>query len=504
MAKNEVKWGALLSYLLIIVNALYGFIVTPYILASIGEGDFGVYKTITSLSAALMVLDLGLGGTVMRYVAKYKSENRKDKIESFISMSLGEGGIIIGIFAVVSVVIYALLPAIYSDSLTASQFSLAKGLFTVLAVNMGLHIVENVFNGIITGHNKFTFANGLKLIRIALRIALVFVIFVFVKSAYVLVLLDLFLTILLLVAECTYSRKVLGVKVKISFKSWDNSVFKESFKYTSLIFITTIGAQINNNLDNVVIGAFKGASPVAVYSMALLIFGMFEQLSTSISGVMLPTVTNILKQEDGINKVQKTIVSAGRIQFALLGAALTGFVIIGKSFIRLWLGEGFGDVYYITLILIGPAILELCVNVCLAVLRAKNMLGFRTGVLLGTTILNAVITIVGVKHTNYYAAAVGTALSFLIGSVIIMNIYYYKKLRFNMLKIYAGIFSKTWLCLLLSGALMFLSSRIFTEGWLSLILNIIVFAIVFGATMLLFGLNKEEKQMIPVIGKVLK
>ena len=84
MAKNEVKWGALLSYLLIIINSLYGFLIVPFILSSLGEAEYGVYKTISSLSSALMILDLGLGGTVMRYIAKFKSDDRKDKIQSFI------------------------------------------------------------------------------------------------------------------------------------------------------------------------------------------------------------------------------------------------------------------------------------------------------------------------------------------------------------------------------------------------------------------------------------
>ena len=125
---------------------------------------------------------------------------------------------------------------------------------------------------------------------------------------------------------------------------------------------------------------------------------MFEQLSTSLSSVMLPTVTNILKTDHDGTELQKTVVKIGRIQFMLLGAALAGFIVLGKDLINLWLGKGYDDVYIITLILMAPALLELCVNVCLAVLRAKNMLGFRTGVLLGVTVLNAIVTLVGVKY----------------------------------------------------------------------------------------------------------
>ena len=65
-----------------------------------------------------------------------------------------------------------------------------------------------------------------------------------------------------------------------------------------LIFITTIATQANGNLDNVIIGAVVNARAITVYSMGLLIFSMFEQLSTSISSVMLPTVTETLKNDD--------------------------------------------------------------------------------------------------------------------------------------------------------------------------------------------------------------
>ncbi len=504
MAKNEVKWGALLSYLLVIINALYGFLIIPYILSSLGDAEYGVYKTISSLSSALMILDLGLGGTAMRYIAKFNADGKKEKIESFISMALGEGSIICAGLTLISVAIYALIPSIYAEGLSADEIGLAKKLFAILAMNMVFHIIENVFNGVISGFNKFTVSNGIKLARILLRVGLLFVVFAFVKSAVALVLIDLGLTIAQIFIEFIYIRIKLKTKVKISFKNWDKAIFKESFKYTMLLFVTTIAAQINNNLDNVVIGAIRGSELVAVYSMGLLIFGMFEQLSTSLSGVMLPTVTNVLKNDRDGNEIQKTIINIGRIQFILLGAALVGFAVLGKSAIKLWLGEGYEDVYGITLILMAPALLELCVNVCLSVLRAKNILGFRTAVLFGTTALNAVITIVGVKFVGYYAAAVGTALSFLIGSVVIMNIYYWKKLSFNMLKIYRKIFSGTWLCLLLSGGAIFVSSHFLTEGWIAFILNVAIFCGVYGMTLILFGFKKDEKKKIPVLKKLVK
>ena len=102
MAKNEVKWGAILSYVLIFLNAAYGLFLTPYILGQIGEASYGVYKTISAFTSSLMVLDLGLGGTMMRYIAKYRADKEEKKIPNFISMGLIQTSAICVVVGIVS------------------------------------------------------------------------------------------------------------------------------------------------------------------------------------------------------------------------------------------------------------------------------------------------------------------------------------------------------------------------------------------------------------------
>lgn len=231
------------------------------------------------------------------------------------------------------------------------------------------------------------------------------------------------------------------------------------------MFLTSIAAQVNNNLDNVIIGAISEPALVTVYSMGLLVFGMYENLSTSVSGVMLPTVTYLLEEDDSDVKIQRLIVKVGRIQFLLLGAAVVGFACVGKDFINAWLGAGYEDVYAITLILMVPSLFELCVNVCLSILRARNKLVFRTCILFASTILNAIVTVLAVKYWSYIGEAFGTAASFIIGSLIGMNLYYYKELHLPMLKIYRGITKGIWFCLAIAGVALFLVSRRISGGW---------------------------------------
>lgn len=499
MINKQVKIGVILSYILIILNTLYGLFLTPYIVGSLGEAEYGVYKTIAALGSSLMVLDLGIGGTVTRYIASYVAKKEEDKIPNFAAMSILQAGALCLLLLLASIVVFLLIKPIYSSSFLPEQIGKAQILFTVLSVNIMLHVLSNVIYGIIAGYNKFSFGNMTKLMRLVFKIVLIFVLLKFIPDSLTLVLIDLLLTVVFLLVDLIYIRKRIGLKIKLT--KWDKKLFLESGLYTGLMFLTSVAAQINNNVDNVIIGAIRGPSLVTIYSMGLLIFAMYENLSCSISGVMLPTVSNVLERENGQTEVQKLIIKVGRIQFMLLGAAVVGFVFVGKSFINVWLGQGFEDVYIITLILMIPSLFELCVNVCLAVLRAKNMLSFRTGVLFASTVLNVVVTVLAVKYWSYIGAAIGTAMSFLFGSVIVMNIYYYKNLGFNMMKIYKGIFSGIWLCMIVAGGVLALSTRLLGNGVLSLIGNVVVFCVVYGATLLLFGLTKEEKYALPIIGK---
>ena len=488
---RQIKIGVLLSYFLIILNTLYGLFLTPYMIGQLGTSEYGVYKTISSFSSSLMVLDLGIGSTVMRFVAKYRATRDEKSIPNFVAMSLIQAVAMSGVILVIGTVVFFSIKPVYSATFSSSELLKAQILFCILLLNMVLHVFENVINGVITGSNRFLFGNGIKVIRLLMRVFLIVSLLAVCSNSVVLVLIDLMMTVASIIIEMVYIVRKLHIKPKYSH--WDRALFFDTGKYTMLMFLTSIAAQVNNNLDNVIIGAITGPALVTVYSMGLLIFGMYENLSTSVSGVMLPTVTNLLEEDDSDVKIQRLIVKVGRIQFLLLGAVVVGFACVGKDFINAWLGAGYEDVYAITLILMVPSLFELCVNVCLSILRARNKLVFRTCILFASTILNAIVTVLAVKFWSYIGAAFGTAASFIIGSLIVMNIYYYKELHLPMLKIYRGITKGIWLCLAIAGVALFLVSRQISGGWGALIVNIIIFCIIYGAMLLAFGLSTEEK-----------
>lgn len=491
---SQIKYGAILSYVLIVVNSLQGMFLAPYILSQIGDSSYGVYKAIASFSSTIMVLDLGIGTTVMRYTAKFRAERKSEDVANFAAMGLIEASIMALIVFAVSICIFCFLPSFYSDTFTSDEIALARILFLILAVNMVLVIVENVLSGIITGSNCFVFANGTKLFLLVFRIIASVALLQKWKSAVVLVLCTLVCSMITMVLQLYYIRNRLGIHIRLS--KWDTTLFRESFSYTILMFIQTLAIQANGNIDNIVISKVIGPIAVAVYSFGIQMFNMYESLAMAFSNLMLPYVSKKISDGADNSELQQVVTRVGRMQFLVLGAALAGFICVGKDFIYLWLGKGYEDVYYLSLIMMVPVTFTLIQNVCLSILRAKNMMKFRTYCLLITATINAVLTIIGTQLFNYYAAAIGTGISVIVGSVIMMNIYYHKKLGFKVIKFYTDVLKRLVLCVVIPAIVIVLCGNIGSVSWIRLIVQIITYLIIYGVLVWVYGLSKDEKNYL--------
>ncbi len=56
---NQLKAGAALNYVVILLNTLVGLLYTPYMLRMMGQSEYGLYSLVASVIAYLTILDLG-------------------------------------------------------------------------------------------------------------------------------------------------------------------------------------------------------------------------------------------------------------------------------------------------------------------------------------------------------------------------------------------------------------------------------------------------------------
>lgn len=64
---NQVRLGAVLSYVSMGLSTLISLIYTPIMLGRLGETEYGVYGAVGPIISYLLLLSMGLGSAYIRY-----------------------------------------------------------------------------------------------------------------------------------------------------------------------------------------------------------------------------------------------------------------------------------------------------------------------------------------------------------------------------------------------------------------------------------------------------
>ena len=72
MQQNQIKAGAILSYVQMALSIAVGLIYTPVMIRLLGQSEYGLYSAVTSVISMLYVLHFGFGSAYQRYYSKYK------------------------------------------------------------------------------------------------------------------------------------------------------------------------------------------------------------------------------------------------------------------------------------------------------------------------------------------------------------------------------------------------------------------------------------------------
>ena len=502
--KNNKLLGVILSYTLAVVDVVVALFFIPFLLSALGDTNYGAYKLMQSTASYLSVLDFGIGSTITRYIVKYKVKKQLDEERNFLAMGLLVYGAISLVIMAISLVVAALIPSMYATSIPQDILPMAQTLFLIICVTTVLSLFNHAFNGLLIAYERFSLASLLNIIKILFRVFfIVFGLKIF-SSPLLVVTIDAIAEGLLLLFTALYSS--IGLKCKPKLSHWDWPLAKEAFIFTLAIFFQSIINQFNTNLDNIVLGVFTTAATVSMYSMVLQIYTLYSTVATSISTVYLPSISAMVFEDKSDDEITDAVIFPSRIQLIILLLVYTGFLILGKDFVGLWINrDGYSDVYGLGCLLLGAATFELSQTTITSVLKAKNILHGRSIILAVFTLLNAVITVALVPVLGPYGAAIGTAFSLVFGYGIVLGWYYARVAKLNMKKYYKSVYAKivptALLNLLVGGAFVWI---IPVGGVIGFLLKGIVYVITYIAIMYFIAMSKQEKALAGAAFKKIK
>ena len=492
---NKKTLGIILSYLLIAVDIIVGILFVPFLLKSLGDQEYGLYKLMLSTASYLSVLDFGIGGTITRYVVKFRTEQKRKDEENFLAMGFLIYALLALIIILIAFGVAFCIPKIYAVSINPEQFKYAQLIFMLICGQMAVTLFNHAYNGLLLAYEKYVYQKIVSIVKILLRVLLLIVLISSTKSAVVIAIVDLALSFSLVVFNHFYCKRKLKCKIKLH--AWDWKLAKEAGVFTLAILLQSIINQFNSNVDTIVLGIYVSTAVISMYSLVLQMFNMYSSLSTAVSSIYLPSLSKAVFAGESDDQITDRIIKPSRIQLVILLLALTGFILFGKQFINVWVGSEYFEVYLLSCIILISATLELSQNTITAILKAKNKLHGKTFILGLSTIVNVILTFILVPKIGALGATIGTAFSLVFGYVLVLNFYYHFKIKINMITYY----KKTYKGILLSAiiaCIIGIPINIYLPlgGWLGFIVKAVIYAIIYFVIIYFLGLNDEERNFV--------
>ena len=494
-SNKEIKIGAILSYVIIFANMIIGVLYTPILTSKLGQSEYGLYSLVTSIISYLTILDFGFGNAIIVYTARYRVNNEKEKQEKLHGMFFLIYTIIGIIAGIIGAVIWLNADNLFANSMSPEEISKAKILLGILNFNLIITFPLSVFSSIITAYEKFVFAKVLNLARIILNPIIMIILLNIGYKSVALVILTTVLNITTLILNFGYCKKKLNIKLK--FGKLDFSLLKEIMAYSVWVFLNSIMDKINWALDQFILGIYAGTVTVAVYSVAGNLNQMYVNFSTAISGVLLPRVTEMEERKATDKEFTDVFIKTGRLQYVVMALIISGFVLYGREFINiLWVGPEYDQSYFIACILMIPSTVSLIQSVGLNILQAKNKYKFRVMVLMIFAVVNVIVSIILAQIYGGIGAAIGTAISIVLGQIIFMNIFYYKNIKIDIPLFWKNIF-KMSIPMVVAIIIAIIIKQVWTiNSSLVLILQIVIYSIIYAILVWNKSMNLEEKNMI--------
>lgn len=488
--KKQISGGIVLAIVSQAITIIAGLVYTPVMIRILGQSEYGLYQLVLSVVNYLNLMNFGFSGAYIRYYSAAKANGDEREVTNVNGMFMKVFLLIAMLCIAAGTVLYFRID-ILGDKLTADDYVIAKKLLVMMVVTLALSFPNSLLTAYMSANERFIYQKGLNIVLNIISPLMTLPLLWAGMGSVGVVAVSLLLAVVRLAVNGWYCFKKLGMRINLRYT--DRKVFAGLLGYTFFIFLSDVVDQLNTNVDKFLLGRMIGKVSVAVYSVGFNLKNYYLMVSWIVSEMFIPEANRLAIEEKDDRKLTLLFTKVGRYNNYICLLILTGFILVGKQFIQLWVGDGYEKSYWVCLMLILagyiPSVQTLGVNIQ----NAKNMHKARSVVYFGIAVVNVIVSIFLIRRWGEIGAVIGTLAAMLIGTGAFMNWYYQTKIRLDIGYFWKEILKWTVPAGLLCAAAYFVMRQLTLDSWLKLILAAGAYALVYAGLMWTLGLSGDER-----------
>ncbi|MDI6447841.1 lipopolysaccharide biosynthesis protein [Anaerobaca lacustris] len=348
--RSRMAWNVIISWAGQMVFIVAGFIMPRMIDRRLGQETLGIWDFSWSMVAYFGLIQMGVGSSVSRYVAKYRARGEVSLVSSIVSSVMFLQSAMALVILVLTGLLAYLLPSFWGERL-GDGIGDAQVVVMTLGASLAIQIALAAFTGVITGCHRWDIHNYIKAgwhVVTVVAMIVVLQLGLGIRSLAVASLIGLALADLNRII-CAF---VLCPGMRVGFRLVRASMIRSAFGFGVKTLAPRAADLLLNQTSSILIAGFLGPAALALYSRPRSLAQHTHMLVSKLAFVVTPTAS-AMHSASRRAELRELLISSTRYAACISLPLTIGLAIMGGPLMLLWMGRDYANGTLVALVALG-------------------------------------------------------------------------------------------------------------------------------------------------------
>ena len=408
--------NVLLAWAAFAFTVVVNFFLSPFIVHTLGNTEYGVWVLLASLVGYMGLLDLGVRGAVSRYIARHHARVEDEEAGRVASAGLAIFSAAGLVALAASVVIALVLEHLFK--IPPGTLLVARIVVVLGGLNVAVSLVSGVFGGAVTAMQRFDLDAVVGIGIGALRAVALLAALSAGGGLLALALVQLGCTLLQTLVYFVLTAR-LYPELRYRLRGLDGAELRKIFSFSVYSSLLHFSAALIYSADALVIGAFLPVASVTYFAIASTLTDYTRSIIGAISRTMTPRASAL----DGLGarqELEQVLLKAGAVSSLVTLPITITFILRGGAFIGLWMGPGYAATSGRILVILAVALSlaagrQVVASTVIGVNRHREMVPFY----IAEALINVGLSVYWIRSLGLVGVALGTTVPNLVTTLLV-------------------------------------------------------------------------------------
>jgi O-antigen/teichoic acid export membrane protein len=457
------------------------FIMTPLILKKIGVRGYGTWAVFLAINGLTSLADLGLVGTLSKFVAEYHAQRDTVALRRVLNSGLA---LFLFLTSVIGIALWTLAPRLqgllFRGSATPSAELIA--LFRFFLIVIAANVMNLLFSSVTGGLQRLDLTNLISAVNVFLNalfsaalllggLGLRALVYGYAASGIITVIVYL-LTVRRLLPEIQFN----------PFR-FDRREAQKMFSFSFRLYVTQAAVAVHNQIEKVFLAMLIGVTPVGWYDIASDVALKIRGAISFVLSPVLPAASELSALGD--EHRMRQLYYRTHKYLALIGVPSVCFAAgVSRRFVELWLGPQLEMIAFPLSVLLVVSFLNLVTGPGFFIFAGQgNLRPCLNAAVLGICV-NFVLSLGLIYKYGFAGAVLGTSAALILAAGYFLAVFH-SSTGYPFLHLLREAYLKPVVCSLVGLGVIFAARSINDLSWAGLAVMALVFGSVYCVVILL-------------------